>query len=64
MSIDETSIPSLIGLLRCQAMEYQESKQSDISILNDMKDQIEFLDQVHVDPVSFYNFEVFATVKI
>lgn len=52
MAIDETSIPSLIGLLRCQAIEYDESKQSDSTTLKDMKDQIEFLDQVYVDPVS------------
>jgi len=51
MSIDETSIPSLIGLLRCQVIEYEAAKRNDSAILNDIKDQIEFLEQVQVGPV-------------
>ena len=52
MSIDETSVPSLIGLLRCQVVEYEGTKQNEMAALNDIRDQIDFLDQVQATPVS------------
>ena len=61
MSIDETSIPSLIGLLRCQVIEYDATKQNNASVLHDISDQIEFLEQVQTGPVSLAFFEsIFA----
>ncbi|CAK8690557.1 unnamed protein product [Clavelina lepadiformis] len=54
MAIDETSVAALVGMLRCQIVEYEAKKEYDPATLQDISDQLEFLTQLQMDPeVSF-----------